>query len=473
MLEWLPSPESVSNILTVLAVCYYMGSNLLYFVLLIAAAYAIRANSRSRPLLEGARRPLAKVAPRISILAPAFNEELSIVHSVRSFLTLNYPSHEVIVINDGSSDATLERLKEAFELEREELIVDHKLSATEVKAVYRSRLHPDLLVIDKLNGGKADALNVGIDFATSELFCAVDADSILEDDALLKVALPFIQDPDATLASGGTVRVVNGCDVLHGRVTKARLPRNILALSQVVEYLRAFLLGRVGWSVFNMTLIISGAFGLFRRDAVIAAGGYREGSIGEDMELIVRLQRSVHKSKRRNAIVFVPDPVCWTEVPSDWNTLRRQRDRWQRGLADTLFANIDIMFNPKFGLIGFIAFPYYFFVELFGPVLEVIATVWLIAAIAFGRTDPTLFALVFAASVIYGILLSMAAVLIDENSFSRYSSAREILLLLCVTVFENFGYRQINTFWRLKGLFNYLRGQKSWGQMQRRGFSKS
>jgi len=450
---------------------YFLCVNLVSLVLLASAYVSIRRTARERPAIGSTRRPMADIAPPISVLAPAYNEELSIVQSVKSFLMLGYPRHEVIIINDGSKDATLARLVEAFSLRPIEMTVERILSRTRIRAIYACETHPNLLVIDKENGGKADALNVGIEHASTDLFCAVDADSILENDALLKVAMPFLHDPETTIAAGGTVRVVNGSTVRYGRVEKSALPTNPLALLQIVEYLRAFLFGRVGWNAFNATLIISGAFGIFRRSVIVEAGGYQEGSLGEDMELVVRLHKRIGRARKARSIVFIPDPVCWTEVPSDLASLGKQRDRWQRGLAQVLLRNRDILFSPRFGAMGLITFPYYYLVELWGPILEIFSYILVGAGFAFGLLDGHALALFFIVGILFGITTSVVAILIDEASYPRTRRVRDLLILVAMALFENFGYRQLNSYWRLRGLISYFRGKTGWGTLTRKGFS--
>src|SRR6185369_10958297 len=272
--------------------------------------------------------------PKISVLVPAYNEEANIAASIRSLLQLDYPDYEVVVINDGSRDRTLDVLREEFALQEfpEAFLV--RLQTRPVRGLYRSLVHPQLRVIDKVNGGKADALNAGINGARFPLFCGVDADSILQQDSLRLVARPFLEDP-STVACGGTIRIANGCQMSGGALVRAGVPRSYLALCQTVEYLRAFLFGRAGWSPLNALLIISGAFGLFDKEVVVQVGGYRTDSIGEDMELVVRLHRILRKRRQKYRIALVPDPVCWTEAPEDLQTLKNQRVRWQRGLSDS------------------------------------------------------------------------------------------------------------------------------------------
>lgn len=476
MSDWISRSTELHLVLRFFAfsIFYYLAVNTTYLVLLIAAFFSIRRHKRAVELIESLKLRSPAFAPPVSIIAPAYNESLTIVDSVRSFLLLTYPKYEIIVVNDGSLDSTLEKLIEAFQLDPARIPYDDKLSTTPIRGVYRSQLHENLVVIDKKNGGKADALNVGIGFASHDLFCAVDSDSVLEADALFHVAVPFIEDPRRTIAVGGTIRVANGCSIRHSRVESVGLPRNPIALIQVVEYIRAFLCGRVGWNSFNSTLVISGAFGMFNKQAVREAGGYLEGSIGEDMELIVRLHRLMRAKRKRSeyAIVYIPDPVCWTEAPSTLGTLYRQRNRWQRGLADTLSKNLSLLFNPRFGALGLFAMPYFFFVELLGPLVEVFSYLAIVTAWSLGILDQELLALFFLVGVLYGAMMSVASLVLEERYFARYPRLRDIALLMIVGVLESFGWRQLNAVWRLAGLFDFLRGKKGWGQMARIGFGR-
>jgi cellulose synthase/poly-beta-1,6-N-acetylglucosamine synthase-like glycosyltransferase len=451
-------------------VLYYFSINLVFMCLMLAAVYTIRREMKIRPLIESIREKFPAFAPSISILAPAYNEEATIIASTRSFLMLNYPTHEVIVINDGSKDHTLKRLIEAFQLKAALLPYDSTLSQTPVRATYRSEIHPNLTVVDKVNGGKADALNVGLGYSRYDIFCAVDSDSLLEEDALLKVALPFLESPEETVASGGTIRIANGAKIKFGRVEQVNLPKNFLLLMQVIEYTRAFLCGRIGWNFFNSTLVISGAFGLFSKKAVRDVGGYTVGSIGEDMELIVRLHRYFREHQKKYRVVFIPDPVCWTEAPETFSALQKQRDRWQRGLADTLFTHKKILFNPRYGFMGLLAFPYFFFVELFGPVIEVLAML-AVSLLYFNHLlSPQMFALFLLVGVLYGAILSICALVIEEVYFSKYGRIKQFITLFAISLVEVCGYRQMTQLWRLKGLYKYLKGDKSWGHLKRTGF---
>ncbi|NJD18328.1 MAG: glycosyltransferase, partial [Gemmatimonadetes bacterium] len=346
-------------------------------------------------------------APPITLVAPAFNEEATCVESVRSLLTLDYPEYEIVVVNDGSTDRTVQRLVEAFNLRPAARIPTAALATRPVRQIYRSRRHPNLWVIDKENGGKADALNAGVSYCRTPLFCAMDADSLLERQALIRIVRPFLEDA-TTVAAGGILRVANGCVVKEGQVVDVRLPGNLWARFQVLEYLRAFLSGRMGWDALDATLVISGAFGIFRRSTVVDAGGYATDTVGEDMELVVRLHR--HCSERRvpYRIHFVPDPVAWTECPESLSALSRQRDRWQRGLIQSLVRHRVMLLNGTYGKAGLLAYPYFFFLEMLSPVIETLGYLSFAFTVAAGHADWALVSAFLSVAVVLGVALSLA-----------------------------------------------------------------
>ncbi len=407
----------------------------------------------------------------ISILAPAFNEEKTIVSSVHSLLQLNYLNYELIVINDGSSDQTLEILKKSFDLLEVPEFHDSPLKTKKIRGAYRSKTHPNFRVIDKENGGKADSLNAGLNYCRTPLYCCIDADSMLARNSLQRVVEPFLQD-ETTIATGGTIRIVNGCTTKQGNLLKANLPKNPLALFQIVEYLRAFLFGRMGWSALNGMLIISGAFGAFKKDIVLEVGGYRHNTVGEDMELVVRLHRHMRLNRRPYQITFVPDPVCWTEAPEDLKTLRNQRIRWQRGLSESLTPHLKLLFNPKGGVISWLAYPFMLFFEFLEPLILVGGTLLTLICFYFGLISMEALIVFFVTVVGTGILLSTNALLLEELSFHIYPRLRYPLYLYCMAILENFGYRQLNSYWRFLGLFRWAFGKKgNWGKMERIGRS--
>jgi cellulose synthase/poly-beta-1,6-N-acetylglucosamine synthase-like glycosyltransferase len=449
---------------------YFMAVNGWYLILLVSSLLELRRHmllitDESRHLLLS-----STLSPTISILAPAYNEEATIETSLRALLALQYPNLEIIVISDGSKDRTVQVLIDRFSLVPVKTIYEQRIKTKTVRMLYRSSAYPSLVVVDKDNGGKADALNVGLSFARGELVCAMDADTLIEGDGLQRMVRPFLYATDV-VATGGTIRVVNGSEVKHGRVIRASVPSKLLPGIQVVEYLRAFLFGRLGWNRLGGNIIISGAFGLFQREAVLNAGGYLHDTVGEDMELVLRLKRRSYQNGGPGKIAFVPDPVAWTEVPENAGVLGRQRDRWHRGLADVLWRHRGMMFNPRYGITGLFVFPYYVFVELLAPVIEVIGLVTLALGLVFGMLDWRFAALFYLTAYGLGTALTAFTLILEDVSFHRYETFRDRGLLFLWALLENLGYRQMTVYWRLRGLWKFMRGRKEWGAMQRKGFS--
>jgi cellulose synthase/poly-beta-1,6-N-acetylglucosamine synthase-like glycosyltransferase len=455
-------------------------SILVYFAL-VNSAYALLFVSACWEMIQHARQVRgeswwrmlgSRVAPRISMLAPAYNEAATIGESVQGLLALYYPNLEVVVVNDGSQDATLEVLTERFALVSIHPIFQRHIAAKPVQGLYRSRSHPNLLVVDKENGGKADALNVGLQLATGELVCAIDADTLIEPDALLRMVRPFLMDSQV-LAAGGTIRIVNNSEVRNGRVVRPQVSRRPLVGLQMVEYLRAFLFGRLGWNRLGGNLIISGAFGLFRREAMIAAGGYAHDTVGEDMELVLRLRMQGYDQKGPHRVDFIPDPVAWTEAPESLRVLGRQRDRWHRGLADAMWRHRHLLWNPRYGAMGLVVYPYFFWAELLAPLVESLGLVGLVAGLTIGALNVPFAVLFFLVAYGLGMVPTVFTLVLEELSFHRYEGLRDRLLLLGWALLENFGYRQLTVFWRLRGLVKFLRGRTEWGAMERRGFHQA
>jgi cellulose synthase/poly-beta-1,6-N-acetylglucosamine synthase-like glycosyltransferase len=451
-------------------IVYVAAVNTIYLFLMVLGYFALRRHNARLTRDERESLLRSPLVPPIAVLAPAYNEAHTIRDSIRSMLKLDYPHHEVIVVNDGSTDDTLRILVEEFRLYRSSRTWSAALPTQPVRAIYESRDPIRLVVVDKENGGKADALNAGINAARAPLVAAIDADSLLAEDALLLVVKPFLEDPERTVACGGIVRVVNGCDVEHGRVTRVSAPLSLMARFQAVEYLRAFLGGRVAFSFLNSLLLIAGAFGLFRRDALIEAGGFSTSTVGEDMEVVVRLHRRWREAGRDYRIAFVPEPVCWTQVPESLRTLRSQRNRWQRGTVETLRLHRRMLFNPRFGVLGLFGLPYYLCFEMLGPAVELAGYAVTLAGLALGLLDPAVALLFFIVSVLFGMLLSMSAVVLEEFTTRRYPSAADLARLFSAAVLENLGFRQLLTLWRVQALWDAARGKKGWGRMQRKVF---
>ena len=453
----------------IVALAYFALLNAIYIVFTVIASRGITRHRREHEYSATEEAFASPLTPPVSVLLPAYNEANGIVESVRSLLALRYPEHEVIVINDGSTDATLARLIEEFDLVPVRKALRDAIDSAPVRAAYVSRRHRELAVIDKENGGKADALNAGVNAARYPYVCAVDADAMLEEDALLRVAKPILDDPALVAATGGIVRIANGCRIDHGRVVDVALPESRLATLQVVEYFRAFLVGRVGWSRLGSLLIISGAFGLFRRSLVETSGGWWTRTVGEDVELVIRLHRHLRERGEDYRIEFVPDPVCWTEAPEDLRTLSRQRRRWQRGLAEAMWRHRRVAFNPRYGVLGLVAFPYFLVFELLGPVIQLVGLPIVVVAVAVGAASFTFLGAFLVVSILVGVLLSVAALTLEEFSFRRHARGREIARLLLFAVLENVGYRQLTDLWRLLGFVDIARRKRHWGEMRRRG----
>lgn len=452
-----------------LVLAYFVLLNAAYLFTSLAAFGALRRYVRRLKTIEVDDLLAANALP-ITLIAPAYNEEATCVESVRSLLALRYPDYEILVVNDGSKDHTLARLTEAFDLAPSARAATADLATKPIRDVYRSRNHPGLWVVDKVNGGKADTLNAGLTLCHTPLFCAMDADSLLEREALTRIVRPFLEDA-STVAAGGTIRIVNGCRVEHGIVTDVRLPATMLPRFQVLEYLRAFLAGRMGWAALDATLIISGAFGLFRRSTVVEAGGFATDTVGEDMELVVRLHKHCRTTKQPYRVHFVPDPVAWTECPETARVLSRQRERWQRGLVEVLTRHRSMLLNPRYGVVGMLAYPYFFLLEMVGPIIEAAGYFTFLLAVALGRVSLAYGVAFFLVAFVLGAALSIAAIALEELSFRRYPRRGDLVRLLLLALVEPFGYRQMTTWWRLKGVIAAARGKTGWGEMTRRGFA--
>jgi cellulose synthase/poly-beta-1,6-N-acetylglucosamine synthase-like glycosyltransferase len=466
LLRWLDN--AAGNLILV----YFLLINTFYFLFNVLSLAGILRYRRMVTFVrfgEIFRMPIVKP---ISVIVPTYNEELGVIESVRSLLSLRYPVFEVIVVNDGSTDATLAKLIEAFDLRPSKSVFRKSLETRPVRGIYRSAVQPKLIVVDKVNGKKADAMNAGLNISRYPLFCAVDGDSVLEKDALLKVVRPFLEDPVRTIGAGGIIRLSNGCDVREGQVVRIGIPKNWIVRFQILEYLRAFLGGRLGMSMMGSTLIISGAFGIFRKDIAMACGGYRAASITEDMDLCVRMQKHMHEQKKPYRIHFIPDPICWTEAPESLRVLARQRSRWHRGLVETLVRYRRMFLNPRYGVAGMFAMPFYAVFEMAGPFIECLGYALFASHVVLGRVNYPFAVMFFFVAVFYGTFVSLLAILLEELSEHRYPRPRDILTLTAAGVVENLFYRQYLAVVRLWAFLEYLRGKNEWGSMEKRGFAK-
>ncbi len=465
--------QAVSTISLVILI-YFSVLQLVLFALLILSFLDMRRRLAQNFYADYEAVAKSHFTFPISVLMPAYNEAAGIVECAHSVLSLDYPEHEVIIINDGSTDDTLMRLAQAFRLERRGVVVRQSLRVRgTVRGIYRSGTHPNLVVVDKEHAGKSEALNAGINLSRYPLFCTIDADSIFNDNALLRVVRPFLEDPERVIAVGGQVRVANGCRVERGRVVEPRLPQNILAAFQVVEYLRAFVASRLGLSALNNLLILSGVFSLFRKDVVVEVGGFHSGTVTEDMELVLRLHRHMRVQRRPYAVQFLPDPICWTEVPQSLGALARQRSRWHRGLIHSLWLHKGLPFRRGAGSLRWVGYPYYTFFEVMGPFVEVVGYILIPIAYFLGFLSPLYFWAFLFLAITSGTFLSVSAVFLEELSFGLYRRWGDFALMIGIGVLENFSYRLLTLLFRLGALVDIILGRGGWGKQQRTGFNRS
>ena len=460
---------SLVRVVNYISLFYVLAISTIYFIQLVSAMAGLREYSRSMKYTDYSRFVFSENMVPISVLVPAYNESATIVDNTKNLLSLDFGHYEVIVINDGSKDNTLELLKEAFSLIPIDQPYKRSIPTENVRAVYRSASYPNLMVLDKENGGKADALNAGINVAMYPVFVSIDADSLLEKSSLAKIIYAFMIDPKC-VAVGGIIRIASGCEIVDGELREIDLPDKPLLMLQTNEYLRAFLTGRIGFHKMGILLIISGAFGAFNKQLVIDAGGYTARCIGEDMELVVKLHKSMLRKKHAYSIKFLPDPVCWTQPPDSLEDLKKQRKRWHIGLIDTLLRHRDMAFRPAYGRVGVFCLPYFWIFELIGPIFEVVGYITVPISWLLGVVDLHFMVSFFLVAVLYGIILSTGALLMEENTFRKYPKISQIAKLYLYAILDNLGYRQLNTIFKVQATFGYRRNKSSWGTIKRRGF---
>lgn len=412
-------------------------------------------------------------APSVSILAPAYNEGATIIENVRSLLSLYYSNLEVLIINDGSKDDSLQKLIDGYQLEKVDYHVQYKIPTKEVRGIYKSRnpAYKKLVVIDKVNGGKADALNVGINVSANDYIVCIDVDCILEQDSVLKMIKPFLEETDSkVIASGGVVRIANSCEIEDGRLIKVHLPDNYWARMQSLEYIRAFILGRMAWARLNGLLLISGAFGAFDKQIAINAGGYNHKTVGEDMELVVRMRRYMEERNEPYKVTYIPDPLCWTEAPTTKKILGRQRNRWTRGTIETLKFHKVMFFNPKYRLLGLLSYPYWFFFEMLAPIIEFFGMIVFALMVVFGLINWQLFIALLVFIISFGYLYSAFAAYMEVTTYNMYRRRTDMMKLLVTALTEPFYFHPFVVWAAIKGYVDIIRKKNSWGEMTRQGF---
>jgi cellulose synthase/poly-beta-1,6-N-acetylglucosamine synthase-like glycosyltransferase len=462
MQGWIAFLTNGLNLFNLLILSYFFLGNGVYTLLMVLSLGWVWLHNRrlAYQSLDELRDPV-QVLP-VTLIMPAWNEEDTILDTVRSALETDYPSLEVIVVDDGSTDGTLSRLISTYHLLPMDLTYRPRLATRRVRGFFLNPEIPNLLVVSKVRGGKADALNVGINLCRTPYFSSLDADCVLEREALLRLMWPIFNSPAETVVSAGIIRIINGCEVENGQVVKAGLPRTRLERFQVVEYLRTFLFGRTGWDLLGGTLVISGAFAVYEREIVVETGGFQQDTVTEDLELIVRLHRWAALHGRPIKTSFTVDPVCWTECPATTEMRARQRRRWQLGLCQTLWKHREMLFNRKYGIAGLLSFPFHLYVEGLGAAVEFIGYLLIPLAIVLNLVPLHLCLLFIVLGLAYGSFLSVGAVLLEELTHRRYPRTRDLLTLLVYAVFENVGYRQLVLFYRFQGVLRFLTGFRQW-----------
>jgi poly-beta-1,6-N-acetyl-D-glucosamine synthase len=447
-----------------------------YFLLAIISAIELRRNIYNAKITNYDAIISSPFAPLITVLAPAFNESLTIVENIKALLGLYYPSFEIIVVNDGSKDNTLQKAIDAFDLEKVSYAIDYKIPCKEILGIYKSKnkAYSNLTIVDKINGGKGDALNSGINIAKGDYFISIDVDSIIDPYALQKMIKPFFEETDKkVIATGGVIRIANSCKIENGQLVEINVPDKFLPRCQVVEYNRAFLMGRLAWSKLDGLLLISGALGIFDKEVVIGCGGYYTKTVGEDMELVVRMRKYMAKKRIKYKVVYISDPLCWTEAPSSLKVLGSQRNRWTRGTIDTLFLHWNIFFNRKYGFMGMVSHPFWVFFEWLAPIVEVTGILYFLFIAFLGEPNwPFFYVMVFFV-YFFSITFSTYAILFDHLAYHRYKKKRMIIKLVLTAWIDPVFYHPLNVYWAIRGNIDYFILRKhTWGTMTREGFAK-
>lgn len=456
---------------------------ILFFAVSVMSSYLILAYISSKSLKSYLKRNRLvnydhllsfENCPRISLIAPAYNEERTLEENVKSLLAINYNHFDVIVVNDGSKDNSMTLLKEKFQLEIQTKPMSFQLETKPIRGIYRSKnpAYSKLVVVDKENGGKADALNLGINISENPYIVCIDVDCILDKDVLLKLAKPLMESKESkVIATGGVVRIANSCVIKSGKIIQVNAPDALLPRIQVLEYLRAFILGRMAWAKLDGLLLISGAFGLFDKRIAIAAGGYNTKTVGEDMELLVRMRRHMIEQKQAYTVEYIPDPLCWTEAPEDYKILRKQRSRWTRGTMETLWIHRIMLFNPKYKILGTVSFPYWLMYEYLAPIIEFIGLLITLGMAFFGMISWKYFLLLFLFVYSFSVMFSAFAILAEESTYKRYKSYQDLWKLFVASILEPLIFHPFTVYAAIRGNWEKMRGNKGWGDMTRAGFA--
>lgn len=451
-------------------IAFVMIAQSSYFFMLLLSTIKLKHYQRTELVQKVIELDQDDYAPPVSLIIPSYNEAEVIQDSVSGFLGLDYPDYNVIVVNDGSTDHSLETLISAFKLIEIEAIYQSDIPTKPIRGIYRSLRYPNLMVVDKDNGGKADSINAGINVSQEPFFCVVDADSIIENDALTKLISPFISHRQEVVATGGIVLLSNGCKIKSGRIVEKKIPKNFWAKIQLSDYLRAFLIGRMAWDSLNSLLIIAGAFGMFKKSAVVEVGGYATDTVGEDMEITVRLHRHRYENKKDWKITFVPDTACWTQAPYVGNDLKKQRNRWHRGLIETLLRHRKMIFNPRYGSVGMLAIPYFIIIEIIGPLIGFAGLFLLPISIWLGLFDVW-FTLIFLSILyVFNFLMTFSSLIIESYLLKRYDKFRTIIYVSTFSFIETLILRTLNFIWKTQAVLQVKTKKHAWDKLQRTKF---
>jgi len=442
-----------------------------YIFLGIYSSTSLRRYTRKNSYVDYGDVATSPLSPPVSIIIPAYNEEKTIVDNVKTLIGLHYVNFDAIIVNDGSSDKTFELMKNTFELEKVEYYFDYLIPCGRIRGIYKSALpeYKRIMVIDKENAGsKSDALNAALNVCKNDLVITIDADSIIEPDSIVKLVKPFLEEKDSkVIGTGGVIRILNSCEVEKGRVVKINLPNKLLPKLQVLEYTRAFLLGRMAWSELDGLMLISGAMGMFDRKTMVACGGFDVKSVGEDMDMVLKMRAYMAEHKHKYTVTYIPDPLCWTQVPSDIKSLGNQRSRWSRGLMDCLINYRKMLFNPKYGKLGLIGYPFWLIFEFIAPLLALIGMLFTVYLIATSAINWPFFLILTGFIYSFSIFLSTWAVLYEELTFHKYRRKVDVFNLILVSIIESFLYFMV-AFFAVKGNFQYVFNKtKSWGKIKR------
>lgn len=417
-------------------------------------------------------------SPSISIIAPAFNESLNIVENVRSLLSNHYVNYDVIIVNDGSQDNSLEKLIEVYDLIPVDYLINEIIPTMPLrKGIFKSTnpAFDKLIIVDKENGGKSDALNMGLNISTSEYVACIDVDCLLLEDALQKMIKPFLEITDKkVIAAGGVIRISNSCIVKEGKLHAINFPDKLIEQGQILEYIRAFLLGRMAWSRLNGLLVISGAFGLFDKKIALKVGGYDRNTVGEDMELVVRMRGYMEEEKIPYKVAYIPDPLCWTEAPDNYKIFISQRNRWTRGTIETLRKHRKIGFNPKYNVLGMLSYPYWFFFERMAPLIEFIGVIYFVILVISDkiRWDYAIGFIILA--YLFTVVFSLIAIISEELTYNQYKKKGTGIRLLRIAFLEPFVIHPFILYAAIRGNIDYyFNKKKKWGQMTRKGMKKA